>query len=154
MLDSSIRRLLDAYPAIFLACHRRHLRDDASGKAITEHQASVLDHLHPSRATTISKLAEHMGVGRSTMSITVRRLASRGYIACRRDRSDSRCVCLTLTRAGARIREQNTLLDPELVQKMFRLMSPATLESALAGMESLAKYANALLRQRSRGHER
>jgi hypothetical protein len=63
MLDSRIRRLLDAYPAIFIACHRRHLREDESGKTITEHQASVLDHLHPMRPTTLSKLAEHMGVG-------------------------------------------------------------------------------------------
>lgn len=154
MLDSRIRRLLDAYPAIFLACHQQHLRDDASGKVITEHQASVLDHLHPSRVTTVSRLAEHMGVGRSTMSIMVRRLASRGYIACRRDKNDSRSVCLTLTRAGARVREQNTLLDPELVQEMFRMMSPVMLESALLGIESLAKYARALLRKRSRGRER
>jgi len=36
MVDSRIRRLLDAYPAIFLACHRRHLREDEAGKAITE----------------------------------------------------------------------------------------------------------------------
>jgi len=154
MLDSRIRRLLDAYPAIFLACHRRHLREDESGKTITEHQASVLDHLHPAQATTLSKLAEHMGVGRSTMSITVRRLVKRGYIGQRRDRNDARAVGLTLTRAGARIREQNTLLDPELVQEMFSLMSPATLEAGLEGLESLARYANALLRRRSRERKR
>lgn len=154
MLDSRIRRLLDAYPAIFLACHRQHLRDDESGKSITEHQASVLDHLHPARATTMSKLAEHMGVGRSTMSITVRRLARRGYIACKRNQYDARSVCLTLTRAGARIREHNTLLDPELVQEMFNLISPATLEAALQGMESLATGARVLLRRRSRGDKR
>jgi DNA-binding MarR family transcriptional regulator len=153
MLDSRIRRLLDAYPAIFLACHRRHLREDESGKTITEHQASVLDHLHPARATTMSKLAEHMGVGRSTMSITVRRLARRGYIACKRNKDDARSVYLTLTRAGARTRELNTLLDPELVAEKFNLMSPATLEGALQGMESLAKSASVLLRRRSRGRK-
>jgi len=37
ILDSRIRRLLDAYPAIFLACHRQHGRDDETGKTITEH---------------------------------------------------------------------------------------------------------------------
>ena len=89
MLDSRIRRLLDAYPAIFLACHRQHVREDEAGKAITEHQASVLDHLHASRPTTLSKLAEHMGVGRSTMSITVARLVRGGYVASRRDGNDA-----------------------------------------------------------------
>jgi hypothetical protein len=49
MVDSRIRRLLDAYPAIFLACHRQHVREDETGKAITERQASVLDHLHATR---------------------------------------------------------------------------------------------------------
>jgi MarR family len=84
MLGPGIRRLLDAYPAIFLACHRqhvRHVREDEAGKSITEHQAGVLDHLHSTRATTLSKLAEHMGVGRSTMSITVKRLVRAGHIS-------------------------------------------------------------------------
>jgi DNA-binding MarR family transcriptional regulator len=71
MLDSRIRRFLDAYPSIFLACHRRHLRTDEAGKAVTEHQASVLDHLDATRGTALSKLAEHLGVSRSTMSTTV-----------------------------------------------------------------------------------
>ena len=74
MLDSRIRRLLDAYPTVFLACHRRHLREDESGNAVTEHQASILDHLHVTRPARLSKLAEHMGLSRSTMSITVSRL--------------------------------------------------------------------------------
>lgn len=154
MLDWRIRRLLDAYPAIFLACHRQHLREDESGRTITEHQASVLDHLHATRPTTLSKLAEHMGVSRSTMSITVARLRRVGYIARKRDKRDRRSACLTLTRAGARIKEQNTLLDPELVDAMFGLMSSAALETALQGVEHLAQSARTLLRRRSRGHDR
>ncbi len=87
MLDSEVRRLLDAYPAIFLACHRRHLRADAAGNSVTERQASVLDHLDMTRPTTLSKLADHMGVSRSSMSILVARLVRGGYIAQRRDPS-------------------------------------------------------------------
>jgi MarR family transcriptional regulator, organic hydroperoxide resistance regulator len=94
MLDSRIRRLLDAYPTIFLACHRRHVREDEGGRALTEHQASILDHLHPIRPTSLSRLAEHMGVGRSTMSITVARLVRGGYIVRRRDKNDKRSACL------------------------------------------------------------
>src|ERR1035438_8017310 len=102
MLDSRIGRLLDAYPAIYLACHRRHLREDEAGSAITEHQASVLQHLHATRPTTLPRLAEHMGVGRSTMSITVARLTRAGYVASSRDKRDARCVSLTLRPAGVR----------------------------------------------------
>jgi DNA-binding MarR family transcriptional regulator len=154
MLDSRIRRLLDAYPAIFLACHRQHVRDDETGKTITEHQASVLDHLHATRPMTLSKLAEHLGVSRSTMSIMVARLVRGRYIARNHDRNDARCVGLTLAPAGVRVKEQNTVLDPELVKEMFRSMPAQELEAALQGIEGLAKYARIMLRQRKRGHDK
>jgi DNA-binding MarR family transcriptional regulator len=154
MLDSHIRRLLDAYPAIFLACHRRHLREDQGGRVISEHQASVLDHLHASRPTTLSKLAEHMGVSRSTMSITVTRLVRRGYVARRRNGNDARSVGLTLTASGVSVTEENTLLEPDLLREMFGLMPARELETALNGIECLAKYARILLRRRKRGRDR
>jgi len=153
MLDSRIARLMEAYPEIFLACHRRHLREDETGRTVTEHQASVLDHLHATRATTLSKLAEHMGVGRSAMSITVARLVRGGYIQSRQDKTDRRRVGLTLTAEGVRVKEQNTVLDPELVGAMFRLMSAGELETALQGVEHLARYARVLLRLRKREHD-
>ena len=154
MFDAHVRRLLDAYPAIFLACHRRHVRSDESGKPLTEHQASVLDHLHQARPITLSKLAEHMGVGRSAMSITVARLVRGGYIARSRDNSDARRVGLRLTPAGARVREENSILDPELAREMFSLMRAGELESALQGIERMAKYAAILLRRRKRERDR
>jgi DNA-binding MarR family transcriptional regulator len=154
MLDTRITRLLDAYPAIFLACHRQHVREDEGGRSVSEHQASVLDHLHATRATTLSKLAEHMGVGRSAMSITVKRLVRAGYLANNRDKNDARCVGLTLTAAGARVKEQNSILEPGLVTEIFRMMPARELETALQGIECLAKYARILLRQRKRGRDR
>jgi len=80
----------------------------------------------------------------------VARLVRGGYIATRRDKQDARRVALTLTAAGARVKEQNTILDPELLTAMFRLMPAGELEPALQGMERFAKYARILLRQRKR----
>jgi MarR family transcriptional regulator, organic hydroperoxide resistance regulator len=154
MLDSRITRLLDAYPAIFLACHRKHVRDDETGKIVTGHQASILDHLHATRPTTLSQLAEHMGVGRSAMSITVGRLVRGGYILRGRNNTDARCLGLTLSPAGARIKEHNTVLDPDLVREMFRAIPARELETALQGIECLAKYGRILLRRRKRGSGR
>ena len=95
-----------------------------------------------------------MGVGRSTMSITVARLVRAGYIASSRDRRDARCVSLTLRPAGVKVKEENTVLDAELVKKMFQRMPGAEVESALRGIECMAKYAKLLLREKTRGRER
>jgi DNA-binding MarR family transcriptional regulator len=150
MLETNVGRLLAAYPTIYLACHRDHTRADEAGNPITENQASVLDHLHATRPITLSKLAEHMGVGRSAMSTAVARLVRGGYIARRVDKQDRRSVGLTLTAAGKRIQEQNTVLNPQLVRQMFKMMEPAEAERALAGMERLALAAAILLKRRKR----
>ena len=84
------------------------------------------------------------------MSITVKRLVRDGCIKSSRDKNDARCVRLILTPAGVNVKEQNTILDPELVRKMFRLMSAGELENALLGIERLAKHARIMLRQRKR----
>jgi len=140
MLETNVGRLMAAYPAIYLACHRDHTRADEAGNPITENQASV----------TLSRLAEHMGVGRSAMSTAVARLVNCGYIARRVDKRDRRSVGLTLTAAGKRIKEQNTVLNPQLVRQMFRTMEPEQLEHALAGMERMAQAAAILLKRRKR----
>lgn len=150
MLNERTRRLLDAYPVIFLACHRRHVRSDETGRQVTEHQASMLDHLNADRPTRISKLAEHLGIGVSATSIMASRLQKAGYVSRVVDREDGRSVGLKLTRAGARIKEQNTVLDPELVDQMFRLMRADEIERALAALETMARYAEILLRRRTR----
>jgi DNA-binding MarR family transcriptional regulator len=150
MFDAQIRRLLDAYPAIYLACHRRHVRDDERGALVTAHQASVLDHLDIRKPMTLSNLAEHMGIGRSAMSIEVNQLVRRGYVQRSAVRGDGRKVGLTLTDAGNRVKRQNTVLDPELVRAMFASMPESELTSALEGIERLAKYAAMLTRRRAR----
>jgi DNA-binding MarR family transcriptional regulator len=150
MFIQEIKRLFDAYPAIYLACHRRHVRDDESGAVVTAHQASILDHLDVQKATTASKLAEHLGIGRSAMSIQVNRLVRKGYVRRTAMDGDGRKVGLLLTPAGSRIQRYNTVLDPELVRAMFAGMTKAELERALEGIELLAKYATILTRRKQR----
>jgi len=154
MLETNVERLLTAYPAIYLACHRDHVRTDEAGSPLTEKQASVLDHLDAKRPTTLSKLAEHMGVGRSTMSTTVARLVRAGYVARVPSAQDGRSVGLTLTAAGRRIQEENTVLNRQLVRQMFKVMGAAEAERALAGIESLARAAAVLLKRRKRERDR
>jgi DNA-binding MarR family transcriptional regulator len=150
MFDTKIRRLLDAYPAIYLACHRRHIRDDENGAVVTAHQASVLDHLDFRQTTTLSSLAEHLGVGRSAMSIQVKKLVRKGYVRRRPVPGDARKTGLILTEAGNKITQQNSVLDPDRVKAMFGLMPESELERALLGIERLARSAAILTRRNAR----
>jgi MarR family transcriptional regulator, organic hydroperoxide resistance regulator len=154
MLETNVARLLAAYPTIYLACHRDHLRGDEAGNALTGNQASVLDHLDAVRPTTLSKLAEHMGVGRSTMSTTITRLVRGGYVSRKPDKQDRRTVGLTLTAAGKRVKEQNSVLNPALIRQMLRMMTPEELERGLMGIESVARCAAVLLKRRKKERDR
>jgi len=154
MVESRVMRLMAAYPIVYQACHREHLRTDEAGRTLTENQLRILDHLTGPRPATLSKLAEHMGVSRSTMSVTVRRLMRAGYLARTPAKDDRRSFALTLTAAGRRIQEQNTVLDPALVEKMIRMLSAEEAERAVAGLERLAGCAARQLKQRKREIDR
>jgi DNA-binding MarR family transcriptional regulator len=149
MLTDGMRRLLASYPKIYLACHRRHLRNDESGRKLTQHQASILDHLDSSHPLTISELARHLDVTQSTMSIQVTRLERAGYVHRSHDDNDRRRIRASLTAAGLRVQEQNSVLDPDLVREMFSLLRPEEAELGLAGLELLARAAEKLMARRT-----
>jgi MarR family transcriptional regulator, organic hydroperoxide resistance regulator len=154
MFDTKVGRLLDAYPAIYLACHRRHIRDDETGAVVTAHQASILDHLDLQRLTTLLKLAERLGIGRSAMSIQVNKLVCKGYMRRRPVPGDARKTGLTLTDAGNKVKKQNTVLDPDRVKAIFALMPVSELEPALQGIERFAKFAAMLTKRDARSKAR
>jgi len=136
--EQAVRRLLEAYPRIFFACHVRHVRDPETSKVISAHQASILDHLDDVEPTSLMTLAKHMGVTASTMSLTVDRLARGGHVVREKDPRDGRRVCLRLTPAGLRIKNMQKVLDPERVRAMLAELSPEDREAGLRGLEVLA----------------
>jgi DNA-binding MarR family transcriptional regulator len=137
------------YPRIFLSCHRRHVRDPKSGTLLSANQVSILDHLDPVHATTLSGLAKHMGVTAGTMSIAVDRLVRLGYVTRELDDADRRRVRLRLTDAGVRVCAESSVLEPQLVRDMLDELTPAERRDALNGLSLLARAAIAA--QHSRG---
>src|SRR5947207_15222761 len=117
--DLAVRRLLDAYPRIFFACHTRHVRDPETGGELSAHQASILDHVDEVDAMSMTSLAEHMGVTVATMSLAIDRLERRGYVRRDRDPQDGRRVLLRVTKAGVRLRDANSVLDPIRLQQVL-----------------------------------
>ena len=147
-LTSTVDRdlVLDSYPKIYFACHMRHVRDQASRtKVLSAHQASILDHLDSVEPTTVHDLAGHMGVTPSTMSLHLDKLEAGGYVRRVRSRADARRVELRLTPAGVRIKQQQKVLDPHLVDLMLEQLNDAERRKALDGLSLLAKAARELI---------
>jgi DNA-binding MarR family transcriptional regulator len=140
-LEEQVRRLLEHYPRIFFACHQRHRRDPQTGRRLSAHQASILDHLDEVEPTGLLELARHMGVTPGTMSIAVERLVRRGFVRRSPDARDGRRVCLRLTPAGVRVKEASSVLEPARVRGMLAQLPKEEREAALAGLALLARAA-------------
>jgi DNA-binding MarR family transcriptional regulator len=149
MIDRADRQLLEWYPRIFFACHTRHVRDPKTRRILSAHQASILDHLDEREPMTLLELARHMGVTPSTMSLHVERLVRRGYVLRERDLRDARRLRLRISVSGARIREANSVLDPERVRAMLSRLSPEERAAGLRGLEVLARAANEQVQEQS-----
>jgi MarR family transcriptional regulator, organic hydroperoxide resistance regulator len=143
-MRSDVAALLQDYPRIFFACHRRHVRDEATSRVLSAHQASILDHLDDIAATDLTGLAAHMGVTLSTMSLAVDRLTRAGYVVRTRDTKDARRVQLRLTSDGVRIKRAQSVLEPDLVAQMLDQLKPDERHEALRGLGLLARAADAM----------
>lgn len=141
--------LMRLYPRIFFACHTRHVRDTTSGRVLSAHQASVLDHLDVVEPTFVKDLAAHMGVTPSTISIALDRLGDGGYVERVQDKQDRRRVGVVLTTSGAAVRDDKSVLDEVLVRALLGLLHEAQREAAIAGLTLLASAAAELGRQRA-----
>jgi DNA-binding MarR family transcriptional regulator len=146
---AAAREVMALYPRIYFACHTRHVRDPQSQRLLSRHQASVLDHLDEVEPTTLNDLASHMGVTAGTMSLTVDRLESRGYVVRIRDTADRRRVHLRLTAAGVRVREATSVLDPERVEALVAKLSDEDRSAAVHGLALLARAAQQQMHETS-----
>jgi len=145
-MSPDVEAVLDAYPKIYFATHRRHIRDEDSRTVLSAHQASILDHLDEVEPTALFDLARHMGVTASTMSLAVDRLERGGYVTRARSQQDARRVDLRLTTAGVRIKRQQKVLEPDLVAAMLARLDTRKRAEALRGLQLLAEAAVDLVR--------
>ena len=145
MLGDDVRRLMELYPKIFFACHTRHVRDPATQKVVSAHQVQILDHLDSEEPTGLVQLARHMGVTAGTMSVAIDRLVRGGYVRRERDTADARRVNLRLTPAGARVRQESSVLEPERVRALLSELDRDQRAQGLAGLELLADAAQHIM---------
>lgn len=144
MLDAQVEAVLAAYPALHTAWRRRSVRDQATGRRLSNHQAGILEHLDPATPIAAGDLARRLGVTPATISIQLARLVRLRLVMREHDSADGRRVLLRLTEAGARIRSQRSLLDPDRVRAALALLDGEARGAAVAGLRALAIAAGAL----------
>lgn len=154
MKGDPAERLMEMYPKIFFACHRRHVRDPKTNRTISARQASILDHLDEQEALPLMDLAKHMGVTPSTMSLSIERLVRLGYVRRTRDRRDARRIALRVSPAGERVREANSVLAPARVRGLLGRLSPPEQTKAIDGLALLARAAQQFTEQTGPKHLR
>jgi DNA-binding MarR family transcriptional regulator len=140
-IGSAMSAIMTLYPRIYFACHTRHVRDPQNQRLLSRHQASILDHLDEIEPTTVMDLAGHMGVTPGTMSLAIDRLERKGYVVRLKDGKDRRRVHVRLTSAGVRVREANSVLDPNRVEALVARLTDDERTRAIEGLGLLARAA-------------
>src|SRR5215467_3669000 len=138
MKASDVELVQRCYPQIYLACHKQHVRARSTPHQLSSQDSSLLVHLSPTDPMTPGKLARHLGIGASTLSGAIRRLARLGYLRREASARDRRVGALTLTAKGAQAMAETSVLDRERVAQVLSQLSVADRKRALAGLELLA----------------
>lgn len=139
-----MRAVQACYPQIYMACHTRHTRQRSTAHRLSSHDSSLLVHLDERRPTRPAALARHLGVGGPTLSASLRRLETLGYLSRQRSEADGRAIELRLTRRGTLAMRATSVLETSRVRALLGLLSPEERMQAIEGLELLARGARAL----------
>jgi DNA-binding MarR family transcriptional regulator len=138
-LEEAIERVQFAFPQIYYACHTRHTRRRSTDRRVSARDAELLVHLDRRAATTVSEMAEHMDLARSTVSEALTRLESLGYIRKAGPGVDRRRVGVTLSETGVAAVQASSVLEPRRLRRALEPMPPSVRARAVAGLCALAR---------------
>jgi DNA-binding MarR family transcriptional regulator len=131
------------YPKIYLACHTRHERAQSSEVKLSARDSSILAHLAGGEFKSQAKLAKHLSITPATLSETLARLVSLGYVSTRPDPDDERRNRLALTQKGVRALSVASVLDARKVERLLSRLAPKERVRAIEGLRLLANAARA-----------
>jgi len=134
-LDEAIDRVQFAYPQIYFACHTRHARKRSNEGRVSARDSELLVHLGLDDPTTVSALAGHMDLARSTVSEAITRLERHGYIEKRAMRGrDRRHVGLVLTSKGIEVIRSSSVLEPGRLRGILGRLPRRDLARVIEGL--------------------
>ncbi len=139
-LDHAIERIQFCYPQVYFACHTRHDRARSTEVRLSGRDADILVHLDRRTPRTLSELAWHLDLSRSTLSEALTRLEVLGYVVKSRQAGrDRRHVGLVLTPKGVAAVHASSVLDRRRLRAVLERLSRKDQASAVAGLELLAR---------------
>jgi DNA-binding MarR family transcriptional regulator len=94
----------------------------------------------------ITDLAEQEGLAQPTMTLLVKRLEERGWVARERDASDGRAVLVSLTSTGSAALEETRAGYRAVLQRHLDSMSDSEVASLTTATEALGRLIDALQR--------
>ena len=111
---------------------------------LSQHERQLLHHVPPDGGVSLSWLAAHLALPKSTTSVLVKSLERRGFVRRARDRKDERRLAIVLTEEGRRRVEADTVLEPARLRAALAALAPGERRSLLAALERLAEAAEQL----------
>src|SRR4051794_19882424 len=111
---------------------------------LSQHERDLLHHVPADGAVSLTWLAGHLGLPKSTASMVVKGLGQRGFVQRTRDPGDERRLAIALTDQGRARLAQDTVLEPEALAAALAKLSPSVRAALLDGLAQLADAAEAV----------
>jgi DNA-binding MarR family transcriptional regulator len=111
---------------------------------LSQHERQLLHHIPTDGVVSLTWLAEHLGLPKSTASTVVKSLGQRGFVERARDPGDERRLAIALTERGRARLGEDTVLEPEALRAALAKLPPEVRAALLDGLERLATAAEAV----------
>jgi MarR family transcriptional regulator, organic hydroperoxide resistance regulator len=138
-VNSSSQEQFDhLYSRIWAALHKP---DDPD---LTQHERQFLHHIPLTGSASLTELARHLGLPKSSASVIVKSLAQRGFLTRERELADERRLRIELTAEGRARVQGDTVLEPTRTAAALDCLSDRRRAALLRALEALARAAEEL----------
>jgi DNA-binding MarR family transcriptional regulator len=139
-IQHAIERIQFCYPQVYYACHTRHDRARSTPAHLSARDSEILVHLDRRTPLTLTELARHMDLSRSTLSEALSRLTEYAYVTkAPRDSRDRRHIGIVLTKKGVDAVRASSVLESRRLQQALSNLTAGDLGTVVAGLELLAR---------------
>lgn len=138
-LDHAVERIQFCYPQVYYACHTRHARARSDASHLSTRDSEILVHLDCTNPLTLTELATHMDLSRSTLSEAVSKLEAFGYVEKAPRGRDKRHVAIVLTQKGVGAVRRTSVLESKRLQAVLAQVSTSDRAAIIGGLEALAR---------------